>query len=371
MIHRLLANAWLVSIMLVMSIAHSPTASGAAGGDDDTAAATEPSAATRPVGKPTSPAILLSEFIYETAPYPSCHASTIAQTKDGLVAAWFGGTRERATDVGIWVARHDGKSWSTAVEVATGKDADGKPIATWNPALFQPKEGPLLLFYKVGPSPALWWGMMTTSADGGATWSEPRRLPDGILGPIKDKPIQLANGTLVCPSSTEGDGGWRIHMEFTKDLGATWTKTDPLNDGKQLRLIQPTLLDHGPGNLQLLCRSRSQKIYQSFSSDDGKTWSAPEPTTLPNPNSGIDAVLLKDGRSLVVYNDSPTERHPINVAVSRDGKNWGKPVLIEDTTGPQLSYPAVIQSGDGLVHITYTWERKRIRHVVLDPAKLE
>jgi predicted neuraminidase len=230
MTHRLLAKGWLLSIMLTMSIAHSPTAAGAAG-DDDEAPATASGTTTRPVAKPTSPAILLSEFIYEKAPYPSCHASTIAQTKDGLVAAWFGGTAERAPDVGIWVARRDGKSWSTGIEVATGTDADGKPIATWNPVLFQPKDGPLLLFYKVGPKPAAWWGMMMNSTDGGATWSRPRRLPDGILGPIKDKPIQLADGTLICPSSTEGEGGRRMHMEFTSDLGATWTKTEPLNVG--------------------------------------------------------------------------------------------------------------------------------------------
>jgi predicted neuraminidase/lysophospholipase L1-like esterase len=292
-------------------------------------------------GTQPSAAITMSEFIFQSAPFPSCHASTIAETKHGLIAAWFGGTRERAPDVGIWVARtqgaasaHDGEKWSAPVEVANGiqeehsaEGAASPRLPTWNPVLFQPRNGPLLLFYKVGPSPAKWWGMMMHSDDEGATWSKPTRLPDGILGPIKDKPIQLADGTIVCPSSTE-DGGWRVHMEFTKDLGKTWTKSPPLNDGEKVRLIQPAILDHGNGTLQILCRSRQQKIVELHSSDSGATWSEPAETALPNPNSGIDAVQLRDGRSLVVYNHSATQRIPLDIALSTDGKIWQPPILI-------------------------------------------
>ncbi len=162
-----------------------------------------------------------SEFIYETAPFPSCHASTIAETKGGLIAAWFGGTAEKDPDVGIWVSHHDGTGWSAPVEVANGLQEDGvKRYPCWNPVLFQPKEGPLLLFYKAGPSPSRWWGLMVTSTDGGQSWSKPRRLPEGFLGPIKNKPVALPDGSLLCPSSTEHDG-WRIHLERTPDLGVT------------------------------------------------------------------------------------------------------------------------------------------------------
>ena len=321
--------------------------------------------------EPPGGAVVRSEFIYEKAPFPSCHASTITQTKGGLVAAWFGGQREGAADVGVWVCRHDSKAWSEPKEVATGVDRDNR-YPCWNPVLFQPKEpkdGPLLLFYKVGPSPSRWWGMMITSADGGNTWSPPRRLPDGILGPIKDKPVQLADGSLLCGSSSE-DQGWRVHMERTPDLGQTWTRTGPLNDPATAGLIQPTILDHGGGHLQILCRSRQGKIYQSRSDDAGKTWSPPAPTNLPNPNSGIDAVQLKDGRSLVVYNHTPTGRSPLNVAVSPDGKTWKPAVVLESERG-EFSYPAVIQADDGLVHVTYTWKRQRIKHAVIDPKRLE
>jgi predicted neuraminidase len=310
--------------------------------------------------------ILNSEFIFETAPFPSCHASTICQSKEGLVAAWFGGKREGADDVGIWLSRRDDKGWSAPVEVATGKGADGKALPCWNPVLFQQPDGPLILFYKVGPNPDAWWGMSKTSDDGGATWSKEISLPKGFLGPIKDKPVLLKDGVILCPSSTE-DHGWQIHMEFFRpkwNVG-TWDKTDALNDTKTTGLIQPTVLIHGD-ELQLLCRSRQKFIYQSWSKDGGKTWTPPTATDLPNPNSGIDAVTLKDGRSLVIYNHTPRGRSPLNIAVSKDGKSWKNILTLEDQPG-EYSYPAIIQSSDGLVHVTYTWKRQKVKHVVIDP----
>jgi alpha-L-rhamnosidase len=212
--------------------------------------------------------------------------------------------------------------------------------------------------------------MLRTSDDGGVTWSDGRRLPDGIIGPAKDKPIQLGDGTILCPSGVESDGD-KLQFDRSTDLGQTWTATPFLNTGKKPdpALEQPTLLDHGNGFLQYLC-SKNDYIYQGFSHDNGLTWDRPSATELPNPNSGIDAVQLKDGRSLVVYNHSKTDRHPLNVAVSPDGKTWKDVLVLEDSDGPQLSYPAVIQTSDGMVHVTYTWERKRIRHAVIDPAKL-
>jgi predicted neuraminidase len=313
--------------------------------------------------------VITKEFVFESAPFPSCHASTIVEARDGtLLTAFFGGAHEGAPDVAIWMARLNESKWANPVRIATGSDASGKPLPCYNPVLFQPRKGPLLLFYKVGPSPAHWWGMMMTSSDSGATWAAPRKLPDGILGPIKDKPIELSDGTLLCPSSDESDG-WKMRMEQTSDQGLTWTKTPALNEGHKIRQIQPTLLDHGNGKLQFLSRTDAKLIYQSWSTDNGKTWAPTTPTDLPNPNSGIDAVQLKDGRSLLVYNPSATERHPLSIALSPDGLHWGSPIVIEDTNGPELSYPAVIQTTDGKVHITYTWERKRIRHVVVDPTK--
>jgi predicted neuraminidase len=313
--------------------------------------------------------VVRSEFIFTDAPFTACHASTIVQTRKGaLLAAWFGGSREGARDVGIWLARRGENEWSKPTQVAEGKASDGKPQPCWNPVLFQPKDGPLMLFYKVGASPRTWHGMLTTSDDDGATWAPARPLPDGFLGPIKDKPVQLSDGAVLCPSSTEDDG-WRVHFERSDDRGRDWSKTDPLNDGKTIEAIQPTILSHADGRLQALGRSRQGKVWQAWSKDGGKTWGAMEFTELPNPNSGIDALTLADGRQLLVYNHTAKDRSPLNVAVSEDGRTW-KSALVLETDPGEYSYPAVIQDRDGLVHITYTWKRRRIKHVVVDPRKL-
>lgn len=331
------------------------------------------------LGQSPAPGLVKSEFIYESAPFPECHASTITEAKGNLVAAWFGGTKEKHPDVGIWVARFENGQWTAPVEVANGVAPD-KRYPTWNPVLHQSRSGPLLLFYKVGPSPSTWWGMMMTSNDGGKTWSNPQRLPDGIAGPIKNKPVELDNGELLCPSSSE-DQGWRVHFERTADLGKTWQRTEAINDGQEFGVIQPTVFLHkGSANrmkLQALMRSRQGKIVEAWSEDGGKTWGKLTATALPNPNSGIDGVTLKDGRHLLVYNhviSKPGQwgnRAPLNVAVSADGKMWQAALVLEP--GPaaaEYSYPAVIQTGDGLVHITYTWNRKKVKHVVIDPRRL-
>jgi predicted neuraminidase len=325
----------------------------------------------------SAPSLVKSEFIYETAPFPECHASTIAEANGKLVAAWFGGTKEKHPDVGIWVSRYENGQWTTPVEVANGIESPDKRYPTWNPVLHQPKSGPLLLFYKVGPSPSTWWGMMMSSNDGGKTWSKPQRLPEGIAGPIKNKPVELSNGEMLAPSSTE-DKGWRVHFERTNDRGKTWQRTEPINDGKEFGVIQPTVFFHKGGKLQALFRSRQGKIVEAWSEDNGKTWSKLSATTLPNPNSGIDGVTLKDGRHLLVYNhviSKPGQwgnRAPLNLAVSQDGRTWQAALVLEPgPSNAEYSYPAIIQTADGLVHITYTWNRKKVKHVVIDPRQLK
>lgn len=316
------------------------------------------------------PGFVKSGFIVDRPAFPSSHASTIVETKEGIMASWFGGPHERHPEVVIWTARYEGGKWSAPVQVADGIQADGKTrYPCWNPVLFQPERGPLLLFYKVGPSPEAWWGMLITSTDNGRTWSKPTRLPGGNVGPVRNKPVQWPDGSLLCGSSSE-DQGWRIHLERTPDLGVTWERTPALNDGRNPGLIQPTILKWPSGRTQILCRSRQKTIYSSWMGGNWKSWSAPEPTVLPNPNSAVDAVMLKDGRGLLVYNHTTDARSPINVAVSKDGETWQAALVLENEPG-EYSYPAVIQSSDGLVHITYTWKRQRITHVVVDPARLQ
>jgi predicted neuraminidase len=320
------------------------------------------------------PAILTTEYIYDTGPYPQIHATTIVETPTGLVTAWFGGTAERNPDVCIWVSRQlpDGK-WTEGVETANGVQADGKRHPTWNPVLFQPKGAPLMLFYKVGPSPSTWWGELKTSVDGGKTWSAAQKLPKGIFGPIKNKPVQLANGDILCPTSNETDtkpSAWAIYFERTSDLGKTWSRTELLHDGLKIGAIQPSILFLGGDKLQAVGRTKQGKVFQITSDDAGKTWGEISLTDLPNPNSGTDAVTLADGRHLLIYNHTPKGRSPLNLAVSQDGKTWEAALVFEDEPKKEFSYPAIIQTKDGLVHITYTWQRKKVKHVVLDPAKL-
>ncbi len=322
-------------------------------------------------------AILSSEFIYEEAPFPSCHASTIAETPEGMVAAWFGGTAEGKPDVSIYVSRQVDKKWGAPVLVADGVQADGTTrFPCWNPVLIQPKAGILMLFYKVGASPQKWWGEFRTSSDHGKTWSAATLLPEGILGPIKNKPVILENGDLLCPTSIEtatAPSDWRVHFERTTDHGKTWSATAPapVADGmKEINAIQPSILFHGGNKLQSLGRSRSGKLFETWSEDGGQTWAPLTLMSLPNPNSGTDAVTLKDGRHLLIYNPVPKGRSPLCIAVSKDGKTWEAALEIENTPKAEFSYPAIIQTSDGLVHITYTWKRQKIRHAVIDPAKL-
>ena len=315
-------------------------------------------------------AVEVAEFVNDPMPTPSCHATTIVEGSRGMVAAWFGGTREGDNDVGIWLSRQEAGTWLPAKEVAAGVQADGTRHPCWNPVLFQPKSGPLLLFFKVGPKCDRWWGMLMTSADGGATWSAPRRLPNGMVGPVKNKPVELADGRLLCGTSDEL-GGWRMHVEWTADNGATWARTGPLNDGTSLHAIQPSFLLHKDGSLQAVGRTRQGKVFSITSADGGKLWGEMSLLDLPNPNSGTDALTLKDGRHLLVYNPVPKGRSPLVVALSVDGKTWKDALTLEDEPKMEFSYPAVIQTSDGKVHITYTWKRLKVRHAVVDPAKLK
>lgn len=322
--------------------------------------------------------ILVDEFIFTEAPFKSSHAATIAKTPAGLIAAWFGGTREGAKDVCIWASRLENNKWTAPYMVADGIIKDTLRYACYNPVLYQVPRGELLLFYKIGPNVAGWTGWMMRSKDNGKTWSPREALPDGFLGPIKNKPVMI-DGKLVCPSSTERNG-WKVHFEITPDLGKTWFKTDSINDGKVVSAIQPSILVYADGSLQVLCRSKNRTINESWSYDRGKTWSPMTASALPNNNSGTDAVTLKDGRQLLVYNhvkpapelpNGKGARTPLNVAVSKDGKNWEAALVLEDSPISQYSYPSVIQTDDGMVHIVYTWRRERIKYVKIDPSKLE
>ncbi|SHN21708.1 Predicted neuraminidase (sialidase) [Cyclobacterium lianum] len=333
-------------------------------------------------------ALVRAELIYplENRPTPQVHASTLVETSNGIVAAFFAGTHERNPDVGIRVSHLENGKWTRPEEVVNGVQNDSLRYPCWNPVLFQPADGPLMLFYKVGPNPREWWGMLITSTDGGKSWSAPQKLGEdpaigALIGPVKNKPVQLEDGTIIAPSSIEieqdGETFWKVHFEISRDQGRTWQVVGPINDGVAFDAIQPSILIHDNGDLQVLCRTRQGVIAESWSSDQGQTWSEMQATSLPNPNSGTDAVSLQDGRHLLVYNHStkegeePNGRNILNLAISADGKTWEPFMTLENEPNKAgYSYPAIIQSEDGMVHISYTYDRETVKYVVINPSDI-
>ena len=342
----------------------------------------------------------VGEFIYAPATVtPECHASTVVALKDGdLLASWFGGLAERAPDVAIYTARMHAGKWSPPVEVAREKNAD-KGIPTWNPVLFHTRDGRLWLYYKSGPSPSTWTGTRMWSSDEGRTWSSKERLPDGVLGPIRAKPLVLGNGVIVSGSSNEGEGGWRVFIERSTDDGRTWKRIGPMTISREqdaaakpwpeppmgspeLRekdkdartyngIIQPSVISMGGKHLRFYARSRTlaSKIVVSDSIDEGITWTTPRFLDLPNNNSGLDVVALKDGRKVMIFNDTPRGRSPLNLAVSTDGEHFRIFATLEQGAG-EYSYPAIIQRNDGALEMTYTWHRTTIKHVRLELSQV-
>jgi len=307
--------------------------------------------------------VLKAEFIYEKAPFPSCHASTIVETKEGLLAAWFGGTHENHPDVCIYTsACIDGK-WSTPVAVADGIQSDTLRYPCWNPVLFKRDNGDIVLYYKVGKDPRSWWGMYKISKDQGNTWTAATEIPEKLLGPIKNKPERLKNGSILYPTSFETKQCWNIYLESSDQELSHWEKIKIDNNG--LNPIQPTILFHKDGRIQLLCRSKEKKIVETWSADHGKTWTPVQLTSLPNNNSGIDAVTLKNGSHLLICNPIEKGRNKLAVLSSADGKSWNNLIILEDQPEGEFSYPAIIQGKDGTIHITYTYNRKTIKYVHL------
>jgi predicted neuraminidase len=339
----------------------------------------------------------LGQPVFSSNPrYPSCHAATIVESAAGvLLTAWFAGTYEGHPDVAIWLARYENGAWKDPVKIADEPD-----VPHWNPVLFRDGKEMLWLFYKIGPSVPAWTGAYITSGDGGRSWSPPTPLPAGLIGPAKNKPITLSNGDILCGTSHETWRSWACWVEASSDGGRSWVKHGPIvapgagryevgsgevvsaiwdADSGRLRLpqqhfgvIQPALWEYAPGRLKMLMRATQRVgcVCAARSDDYGCTWAPAEPVPVPNPNSGLDAVRLQDGRILLVCNPVREGRTPLSVLVSEDnGETWAQRLDLETHPG-EYSYPSIIQAEDGRVHVVATHQRTQIFHYVLESQDL-
>lgn len=310
---------------------------------------------------------LKRDFVFgDQQQFPQCHASTLIRLRDGkFLVAWFGGTKEKDDDVGIWMSAGRPGEWSIPSEVAK---ISHKPH--WNPVLFQSPEGKIFLFFKVGKEISKWQTWLMTSVDGGKTWSAAHELVKGDhggRGPVRNKPIVLSNGTWIAGASNE-DGLWNVFFDLSNDEGNTWHATPFLSvDRKSLSgkgVIQPTLWESEPGHVHALLRSSSGVICRADSKDYGKTWSPVYKTQIPNPNSTVDLAKLPNGHLILACNPDNSNwgsRGELVLLESGDnGKSWQELVELENgSRDDEYSYPAIINFGDSIA-VTYTWKRKKI-----------
>ena len=306
-----------------------------------------------------------AERIFEHNPYfPSCHASTIAELANGdLLTAWYAGSEAGAGDVAIFTSRrfYGSEAWIEPImTVNTPGCSEG------NPVLFVGVDGQIWLFH------VTMYGNDWTqckircwkSDDMAYSWDEGAVLREELGWMTRCKPIYLSNGDLVLPVYDECSRHAMVMISV--DGGASWETFGDLSAPKGV--IQPTVVERFEGALLMLMRSRDGQIWRSTSEDLGRTWTTAAPADLPNPNSAIDIVRLHSGNIALVYNNTSTARTPLTVALSTDGgASWTYKQNLETGMG-EYSYPAIIQTHDGGVHITYTDRRTSIMHVEIDES---
>jgi predicted neuraminidase len=305
-------------------------------------------------------------FLFGTeAPFAQCHAPTIVEARDGtLLAAWFGGTREKHPDVAIWLAHGDAHSWSSPRRIAKLGDT-----AHWNPVLFRDADDVLHLFFKIGAEIATWQTYWMHSRNDGVHWSDPAELVPGDRGgrgPVRAKPIIVADGAWLAGASIE-HSGWTPFADRSHDRGHTWQRSADWSVAPGLidaGAIQPVLWERASGHVVALLRTRAGRVWRTESVDHGVTWAPMTATPIPNNNSAIDALRLPSGIVLLAHNPTGTNwgpRTPLTLSVvSDDGRDWTPVAQLDDAPDGEFSYPALVATRTGIA-VAYTWRRERIR----------
>lgn len=334
----------------------------------------------------------------------SSHASFLMPLSDGaLGCVWFAGTNEGQPDVSIYFSRLEqgSDSWS-----APQKVSDDPTRSEQNPVLFPAPDGKLWLLYTSQDLSGQGSSVVKRriSSDNGRTWGEIDVLFDRAGTFIRQPVVVLDDGSWLLPIfSCDPIPGERWHghddysaVQISTDGGQTWSRHEvPGSKGS----VHMCIVKGDKGRLVAFYRSRwADQIFRSVSSDSGRTWSAPEATALPNNNSSIQATRLADGKIAMVFNasrakpdvveaaksaDIPravwgTPRAPVTIALSADeGETWPDQRIVEDgdgwsrpsegenaeRTNAELSYPTVVQTADGLIHVAFTYHRLAIKHV--------
>lgn len=343
--------------------------------------ATRPTSPWPALARPTLAADALVEAGTDWLPVtsPSVHASTLAVDRDGsLAAAWFGGSREGARDVKIHFAQWRDGRWSEARAVASPDSvsaATGRYVRkVGNPLLHRDRAGRLHLIYVTTAFGGWACAMLhhQVSADGGATWSQPVRLVTSpflnISTLVRSAAVDLADGGFMVPAYFEFL--WKHPLWLRFDAAGRFVERRAPPSPRDL--LQPALAVEGERADAYLRDggTGSRKVWRMQTADGGRTWTSAMPLALPNPNAGLAALRAETGVWLAA-NPMPRGRTRLELLRSDDGANFAPAVVLENepTPGREFSYPALAVAPDGTVHLSYTYDRKRLKHRWFRPVK--
>lgn len=314
-----------------------------------------------------------SELIFETIPgAPAHHSPAITEAPNGdLLAVWYGGSYESSDDQTLFLARRRKgvRTWETPLALV--RDSAQPP---GNAVIFTGAGRVWIIWARMEASRPLRRGggwhpvrlMYRISSDNGANWSADQPVDTNVQALPRNPPVRSASGGLLLPLGGSDHGKLASFFLHSSDGGLTWRRSA----GAALGGGQPALVERQDGSLLMLMRS-DPRVLSSESRDGGQTWNATVRTALRCPNSGVSLTRLANGNLVTVFNDSESDRTPLSVARSLDGgRTWEKPLVLEANPG-EYSYPYVIQTVDGQIHITYTFRRYSIRHVEFNEGWLD
>ncbi len=315
------------------------------------------------------------------------HVASITAFKDGqLAAVWYGGKHEGSKDTLVFLSTCSWKQgkenhW-TKPRGIVGRRSAGKQLKRYikkvgNPLIFTDSRDRLWLLY-VTVSFGGWSGSalnVQVSEDRGETWSPTHRL---TLSPFFNVSTLVRN----CPVFlTDGRIGIPIYHEclgiFSEMLWISRDESDGSFDYVKTRMtwgnefLQPAVAPIGPRRAIVLYRNHQpgSEIKMAETTDRGISWSRPTAINLPNPAAGLNAVTLWNNRVLLAYNDSLENRENLSLALwEPQTKKWRRIAVLENTKNGEFSYPYMTKTKNGTIHLVYTWQRKRIKHVVFNEA---